>query len=272
MKTHDDVATPVAAPQLDEEWLSEWLRQEHLDPERLRAARERFEQSRFRSVALDDFLRDDVMDSLAHFLTSDAKRVEKHMLYGSAEEGAADFGFVTKEKWLDAEPRRRLSRFGLMRGLPSEAPPSALLMALRLRDDLGCRLTPQMMTFLRLHLALSNPRFTRVWETVTGLPLGLADIRQVNIMRRGDFIGPHDDFYANRRLTVLLYVAPGWTEDLGGSLTFVAPDGSSESIPVRHNRLVLFEVSKTIKHQVEPIEEAAGDRQRVMLGGSVNNA
>jgi len=90
-------------------------------------------------------------------------------------------------------------------------------------------------------------------------------------MIQGDYLRPHSDDNRNRRLALVIYLTQGWQQDFGGLLRVVHQDGSFTEIEPHYNSMVAFDVLTAPIHLVSPIESAAGQKQRLSIGGWYHN-
>lgn len=112
--------------------------------------------------------------------------------------------------------------------------------------------------------AFHQPDVFGAIEEITGLEGLEADpslyAGGISLMQHGDFLNPHIDNSHDaekrryRRLNLLYYVAPDWTQENGGNLELWDKDVTSPlEITSRYNRLVVMETTKTSWHSVNPV-------------------
>lgn len=97
---------------------------------------------------------------------------------------------------------------------------------------------------------LSQPRFLRLLEQVTGIPALLPDPYLtgggLHLSGPGGVLVPHTDFHIYsqlnlyRRVNVLVYLNPGWQEDFGGCLELRGGDGDTRTVVPELGRCVIF--------------------------------
>jgi Rps23 Pro-64 3,4-dihydroxylase Tpa1-like proline 4-hydroxylase len=78
-------------------------------------------------------------------------------------------------------------------------------------------------------------------------------------------MGLHTDDSENRSYTFVIYLTPDWKPDYGGTLVVVAKDGVEHRIEAEYNSLACFDASAG--HYVATINDAAGERARLTIGG-----
>ena len=129
------------------------------------------------------------------------------------------------------------------------------------------RMSPNALTYLQFRQAFQRAEFQGFFETISGLPLGWSDDFGAHSMIRGDFLRPHSDDNRNRRLAIVIYLSQDWQSQFGGVLHVVHEDGNITEVEPEYNSMIAFDVLKAPAHLVLPIEETAGDRQRLSIGG-----
>ena len=83
----------------------------------------------------------------------------------------------------------------------------------------------------------------------------------------GDFLLAHDDANRDRRLALVMYLTPGWSEACGGALHMTAADGTTDVTSADYNSIVFFDTLAGSTHRVGTIEPAAGQLARRTFGG-----
>ena len=115
----------------------------------------------------------------------------------------------------------------------------------------------------------------RAWvEDLTGLPLDPPDSLVSTVHGKGDYLDPHNDKAAIRRIAFVLGFTPGtWPREEGGYLEFLeVRDGDlavTESRPPGFNTLDLFDVQHTdVVHRISQLTEH--HERRVVVGWFLN--
>jgi len=124
--------------------------------------------------------------------------------------------------------------------------------------------------------AVISRQFLLFLETLSGIDCLLGDPYFIGggamATGPGEFLKVHADFnwhhklQAHRRLNALLYLAPDWQPEWGGSLELWSKDMTKKehTILPKFNRLVVFEVSDDANHgQPEPLKTPPGVFRRV---------
>ena len=120
-----------------------------------------------------------------------------------------------------------------------------------------------------LHTALGDPTWcSQVAAAFSTPPLSRIDMAAY-VYAQGDFLLPHDDRVAGRRVAYSLHLTRGLREEDGGALElFSSRENIAGSVVKRivpeFNSLVLFRVSSRSWHQVA---EVIGDVQRLTVTG-----
>jgi 2OG-Fe(II) oxygenase superfamily len=227
----------------DRRWLASWIQSQHLERAALESYRERFVSHPARLVVIRNFLEPRIAERLSRFLASEAEFKPEYGV--SSVEGA-----VSEDVYMRApEP----DRFFRLRKLVATPP--------------QFRMSPNALTYLQFRKAFQRPEFQRLFETISGLPLGWSDDFGAHSMIRGDFLRPHSDDNRNRQLAIVIYLSGDWQSRFGGVLHVVHEDGNITEVEPEYNSMIAFDVLKAPAHLVLPIEEAAGDRQRLSIGG-----
>ena len=160
-------------------------------------------------------------------------------------------GGVTVDEWEAASAEDRFFRFDKLRGVRPES-----------------ALDPSTLTYMRFRAWVSEPPFRTFMENLTGVPLGPSDDFGAHRFRPGDFLRDHDDDNRGRRISLVMYLTPGWHPEYGGALTMQHPGGSDVStVHAGFNSMVVFDVAVGSRHRVESISERAGDLGRCTFGG-----
>ena len=232
-----------AQPPVDSRWLASWIQSEHLEPAALERYRSDFSTHPARLVVIKNFLDPRVAERLNRFLASEAEFKPEYGL--SSVEGA-----VSEEAWLRASEQDRFFRLRKLAATPPQY-----------------RMSPNALTYLQFRKAFQRPEFQAFFETISGLPLGWSDDFGAHSMIRGDFLRPHSDDNRNRRLALVIYLSQDWQSRFGGVLHVVHQDGCITEVEPEFNSMIAFDVLKAPAHLVLPIEEAAGDSQRLSIGG-----
>jgi hypothetical protein len=225
--------------------LASLIQLEHLEHEAIESRRFAFQSSPARFWVLENFLVPELAEKLSEFLRREATFETEFGLY------SADEHKVDESRWLAAPPEDRFFRYGRLLGTPPEF-----------------QFSPNSLAYLRFRTTFQTDDDLRgFFEAATGLELARSDDFGSHSMGVGDFLKEHDDNNRDRRLALVLYLSPGWSRDLGGSLHIVAPDGSTSIVAPEYNSLVAFDTLAGTIHFVEPIHDSAGDERRVTIGG-----
>lgn len=113
--------------------------------------------------------------------------------------------------------------------------------------------------FMALIDELSRPRFLRFLERLTGIRALMPDPYLegggIHMSGPGGILAPHTDFHLHprlgtfRRLNLILYLEPDWSEDDGGCLELRDADGTTKRTVVpAYGRAVIFETSDHSYH------------------------
>lgn len=227
----------------DPGWLGSWISAEHLGATAIDACRRHFDASPERRLVVDDFLREDTAGDVGRFLTREARFRPSYGLYHQS-------GETTREEWHAAAAKKRFYRYRVLdEGQWSDEGSTARA------------------TYLELRRALADRRFGDYCAALTGLDFGDEVEVGTHGMERGDFLRRHRDLGRGRRLAFLVYLAPDWRREWGGTLRLHGDDGRDTAVVPRYNRLLLFDVVADRGHHVDPIAVAAGTRRRVSVGG-----
>jgi len=116
--------------------------------------------------------------------------------------------------------------------------------------------------------AFHQPQVIKIIADITGMEKLEADpslyAGGLSLMQEGDFLNPHIDNSHDaertryRRLNLLYYVSPGWSDKHGGNLELWNRRVTSPlEITSRFNRLVLMETNKTSWHSVNRVRKDA---------------
>jgi hypothetical protein len=238
-----DSAEPTDRNAVDRRWLGSWIQSKHLEPQALTTHGSAFAAHPARLVIIKDFLVPKIADRLSRFLATEAEFKPEYGLYSI--EGA-----VREERWSQAEEPDRFFRLRKLIATPPQF-----------------RMSPNALTYLQFRNTFQRPEFKAFFETISGLPLGWSDDFGAHSMIRGDFLRPHSDDNLNRRLAIVIYLSEGWQRGFGGLLRIVHHDGSFTEVEPEYNSMIAFDVLTAPAHLVLPIEDAAGDRQRLSIGG-----
>src|SRR5262249_11180430 len=122
--------------------------------------------------------------------------VRRRVVYGLHSRAVHDD--VSEAEWVSAPRGGRSYRFCV---LASPAPEH--------------RLSRHLAGFLKLRQALSDPRFSRFIEQLTGIPTSRGEF-DAHIMVAGDFLAPHTDAVDARRLACVIFLSSEWHSLLGG--------------------------------------------------------
>ncbi|HST65670.1 MAG TPA: 2OG-Fe(II) oxygenase, partial [Mycobacteriales bacterium] len=91
-------------------------------------------------------------------------------------------------------------------------------------------------------------------ERLTGIALRGDVLVNATRYHRGDFLRAHVDTYDSGVLSLLLYLhQPDWAEGDGGLLGFQGADGVRDTLPPRHNSMVLLPLRPDLAHCVTTV-------------------
>lgn len=197
-------------------------------------------------IVLPSFLRIDLAERLAAFLHHESEYRPIHGLYSRGLDE------VPERDWSAAAADDHFCRFSVLSGV-----------------DRRFQCSENLLAYLKLRRAWTDPRFTELFETLLGEPLGPSDFH-VHAMRAGDYLRPHRDAVEQRRLAYVLFVTPEWPSCVGGVLTLSTDAGDAYVVPPEYNSLALFDVRAQTEHCVSAIDECAGPRRRITIGGWIS--
>jgi hypothetical protein len=223
--------------------LARWIQPQHLTEDAVRGYREEMDAHPAKMVVLRGFLTDEAAAHLAGFLADQAVFTVEHGLYSTE-------GGVTAERWEAAPADDRFFRFGKLSGQRPEA---------MLSDD--------MLAYLQWRTFVTEQPFHDLCQDIAGMPLGPSDDFGCHEFNVGDFLLAHDDANRDRRLALVMYLTPGWTQAFGGALHMTAADGSVDVRQAEFNSIVMFDTLAGSSHRVGTVEPAAGDLARRTFGG-----
>ena len=228
---------------IDRAALAAWIQAHHLEEEAVSAARRGFEEHPARLLRLSHFLRPEVAEALGRFLTREAafERVQGILSRN---------GPVPREEWAALADADRLFSFERLTG-PQPA----------------AQLSPCFIEFARLRKALESPDSLHYFSRLSGLPLEALSGFTAQSLGPGDYLRPHQDAFARRKVAFILYLNPEWRPEYGGALRVVDHAGGEHLLPVEFNSLVLFDVHTHEHHEILPIEPSAGEQRRMTVGG-----
>ena len=115
-----------------------------------------------------------------------------------------------------------------------------------------------------ISFAFQDPRVVDVIRGMTGIdtlePDPLFYAGGLSMMTRGDFLNPHIDNSHDsarkkyRRVNLLYYISPGWSEENGGNLELWDDEVNTPvTIVSRFNRLAIMETNDRSYHSVSPV-------------------
>lgn len=220
-------------------WLSSWIQAKHLKEKALATYCKTSTTHPTRLVVLRNFLLNDIALNLSRFLSRDAEFKQDYAVVGK---------YVSKGEWLKAAESRRIFRF-------------AKIVEPRRRRGFN----PEYRPYLDFVHALRSECFRRLFEGVSGLRLGPVSLAGPHSMRRGDFMGPHVDRGENRRLAFVIYLTSGWRKNFGGTLVVLDHSEKQYRVKAEYNSVACFDAGAG--HYVTKIENAAGERARLTIGG-----
>jgi hypothetical protein len=227
----------------DAEPLARWIQPQHLTEAAVSGYRDAMAAHPAKMVVVRDFLLDPVARGLAGFLAGGATYTVERGLYRVE-------GSVPADRWDAAPEEERFFRFGKLSGQRPEA---------MLSDD--------MLTYLQWRTLVTEQPFHDFFQDLAGTPLGPSDDFGCHEFNVGDFLLAHDDANRNRRIALVMYLTPDWSEDRGGALYMTAADGTTDVTQAEFNSIAIFDTLAGSSHRVGTIEPAAGDGARRTFGG-----
>jgi 2OG-Fe(II) oxygenase superfamily len=228
---------------IDRLFLESWIQPQHLSCRTIEAYRTAFASHPARLVVIQDFLVSKAADRLSRFLTDEAEFRAEYGLYSTEHP-------VQEQQWRMADELDRFFRLRKLVGTPPQF-----------------RMSPNALTYLQFRNTFQRPELKAFFETISGMPLGWSDDFGAHSMFQGDFLRPHSDDNRSRQLALVIYLTKGWHRDFGGLLHVIDKNGSLTEIEPEYNSMIAFDVLTAPAHLVLPIEPAAGQRQRLSIGG-----
>jgi hypothetical protein len=225
--------------------LASLIQPQHLEQGALESCRTQFQSSPGRFCVLADLLIDELAGRLSEFLLNEGNFEAEFGLY------SAKGHKVDESTWRGAKSDDRFFRYGRLVGTSAEF-----------------QFSPNSLAYLRFRNAFQTDDDLRMFfEAATGLELARSEDFGSHSMGAGDFMKDHDDNNRNRRLAIVLYLPPDWSEELGGSLHIVDQSGAESVVAPVYNSGVAFDTLAGTVHFVEPVTKSAEDRRRVTIGG-----
>ncbi|MCY1034363.1 2OG-Fe(II) oxygenase [Corallococcus sp. BB11-1] len=219
-----------------------WLQSQHLTPERLEGYRAQYREHPAGALVLRDFFQPEVAMSLARFLAEEA-------LFDMRYKLTTHDDYVPEDAWYAAPPGDRFYVMSMMAGVRPE-----------------CRLSRNVMTFLRFRSEFFGAPFLRFFEQACGVTLDGGDLSP-RVMARSHFVSPHIDDFDRRHVAFALYLSPDWRPEYGGALHFVTRDGGTVRMEAEYNSIVLFDATRATLHYVSEVLPEAGTHRRFSVGG-----
>jgi hypothetical protein len=227
----------------DHAGLEGWVQPQHLEAGAVRSLHSRFTGHPARLLRVSDFLRPEIAARIGDFLCRQAEFERTQGLL-------ARNGPASREEWEATPDAGRLFTFERLVGPRPEA-----------------RLSPGFIQFARLRKALEAAACLEYFGQLTGLTLEALSGFTVQSLGPGDYLRPHQDAFAQRKLAFILYLNSRWEPGFGGALRVVDHAGAEHVLEVEYNSLVLFDVHTHEHHEILPIHPAAGDERRITVGG-----
>lgn len=229
---------------MGKERLRRWVDERHLElsPTELADSVSRFTSTCH--LVLGNFLRPKAAAQVAGFLAEEAEFEIRYGLYSARPKA------VSEARWQRANDDDRFYRHRKLSGA---------------RD--GRELSTRLVDFLRLRRDLYDSAFRHLFESLTGLALGALGPLVARAYEAGDYLRPHTDDAEGRQLALILYLAPAWRQEYGGSLHLTDPEGRQVVIGAEYNSAAVFDVTAGSEHWVAPISAHAAARARLTLSG-----
>lgn len=175
----------------DKKTLSQFLRADHLDAERLAGYKEAYHEGALKAIQIENILKQDVAKQLYAFMRSEAKFNRIYGLYPDRN--------VLEEEWKQAADEERLYTFlrleGVREGIRSFNP----------------------MVYTRFRGMVASNAFVEFFRMFTVDALSQLQSFAGNAYGPRDFLRPHHDVAADRKLAYIFYLNPNWQPSYGGS-------------------------------------------------------
>ena len=223
--------------------LTAWIQPQHLSLDGVRAHRAAFEGHTAHALHITEFLNVRAAAKIGRFLSQEASYKPTYGLF------SAKGHVVSADAWQVATEEDRFFHYGML----GETNPRH-------------RLSPNLLTFMRLRQILATPVFKAYINAITGITLGDMTPTKVHQMGYGHFLKPHDDTAGARRLALIFYLSPGWKAEYGGALNIVEQNGKLTTIEAIFNSFALFDVTKHEQHHVTDVQQRAGNHSRLTIG------
>ena len=227
---------------IDSNSLDYWIQPQHLSAEASSRYRAAFQTHAAGVLHIPNFLNDEVAHNIAQFLT---QTNGFRPMYGIFSESAH---FSEMERWLAIPEEDRLFAFEVLGKLPDTE-----------KED------PHYKLYRRLRNRWRKPFLYDYIGALTGIPLESLQFNNVVRMMPGHMIKPHSDKTGGDRLTLLLYLTPGWQTDYGGDLTVIDQQGDVTTYPPLFNSCLIFDIHKHKQHAVLEIKPGGGQHGRLSL-------
>jgi Rps23 Pro-64 3,4-dihydroxylase Tpa1-like proline 4-hydroxylase len=121
-------------------------------------------------------------------------------------------------------------------------------------------MAPGWLTHIKFLMFCRQAPFRGFIQRIIGVdPIGV-NTNHTRITGPGQFVRKHTDAVPGRRMTMVLYPGREWRPSEGGLFRQYRRDGECRSLDPLPNRVVLFRVSPTIAHDVEPVSAGAPPR------------
>ncbi|MCI0485937.1 MAG: 2OG-Fe(II) oxygenase [Blastocatellia bacterium] len=234
---------------IDQAWLDDWIQPQYLQNDFIESCHRAFTSHPARLLVMNDFLLDEVAESLSRFLSREARFKSVYGLYSNAYRHG-NISDVPEETWLEAEERTRFYRFSDYAGAVDESRPGS-----------------NKVLFQRFLSALRDRNFKIFFEELSGFEFGPVPLINAYSYKAGDFLGSHTDDVKNKRLSFVFYLSPDWERRFGGLLHMIDPQGRVTVIEPQYSSLVIFDVAAKTTHFIDPVKPCAGQRARLTISG-----
>lgn len=205
--------------------------------------RNSFHDSSMSVVQINSFLIPEVVNSVSHFLLTEA---EFEDVYGLRNVGSP---IVNLQAWEAASESERFFHFE------------------QFHNKGNANLTQGFVRFMRLQNFLKSSGYFKFVSDITGLAICSTTNTATQRLRYGHYLKPHDDRGDARRIAFILYLTPDWKSEFGGQLSITSHDNKIMRLEPTFNSLVLFDVNQHKTHHIEGLTPQSLGAARMTMGG-----
>ena len=223
--------------------LNHWLQPQHLQSENLAQYRQAFLDHEAGVLQIDDFLKTDLLQKASQFLHHQGQYTPSRGLYKKQKGG------VSTADWENATEKER---FYIMEKLNTEIAYDPT--------------NENFQTYQQLTKLFISEAFETYLTRLTGIPSLATWSYTPHKMTSGHYMKRHSDRNGANRLSVLVYMSPGWQPDYGGALRVETKAGQEFVVENRFNRFVVIDLHRHHKHAVQLVTDLAGPNARIALG------